>query len=86
MLENFNPVQVLTPPGIIFAWLGPRIGEATLDENGRVVKILEALTMEELRQLLAEVEERLRGNNAESSRRLLGAGVNRSVRSDTVVD
>ena len=67
--------------------LGPRIGEATLDENGRVVKILEALTMEELRQLLAEVEERLRGNNAESPRRLPdGAGVDRRVRSDTVVD
>jgi hypothetical protein len=52
-----------------------------------VVKILEALTMEELRQLLAEVEERLRGNNAESPRRLPdGAGVDRRVRSDTVVD
>jgi hypothetical protein len=66
--------------------LGPHIGEAMLDENERVAEALEALTMEELRQLLAEVEERLRGNNAESSRRLLGAGVNRSVRSDTVVD
>jgi hypothetical protein len=67
--------------------LGPHIGEAMLDENERVAKALEALTIEELRQLLAEVEERLRGNNAESPWRLPdGAGVNRRVRSDTVVD
>jgi hypothetical protein len=67
--------------------LGPQIGEATLDENERVAKALEALTIEELRQLLAEVEERLRGNNAESPWRLAdGARVNRRVRSDTVVD
>jgi hypothetical protein len=58
-----------------------------LDENERVAKALEAFTIEELRQLLAEVEKRLRGNNAESPRRLLdGAGVNWRVRSDTVLD
>ena len=67
--------------------LGPDTGEAMLDENERVAKALEALTNEELRQLLAEVEKRLRGNDAESPRRLHdGAGVNRRVRSDTVVD
>jgi hypothetical protein len=58
-----------------------------LDENERVAKALEALTNEELRQLLAEVEKRLRGNDAESPRRLHdGADVNRRVGFDTVVD
>jgi hypothetical protein len=43
------------------AALGPDFGEAALgDKNEQLPKDLETLTIEELRQLLAEVEKRLR--------------------------